>query len=389
MAQLKIIAGKQVNGDTAQPHVLLVVDQFPRSLGGGERVLLRLASLLPIYGFRVSILTFHIAEGGPISDETAPCPVYLLPLDSTYNLEAWRSAWLLRRVLREQNVAIVQTFFESSDLWAGGITRLLSSAKLIWSRRDMGILRSAKHRIAYRLLKRIPHLVFAVSEQVRQHCISVDHVAAGRTMTIYNGIDVEDAASPSPVMDRLEPHIVTIGNVRRVKGHDVLIRAASEVIKTFPNARVTIGGAVLEQEYFDELTALVKELGLEESVDFLGDVPNSHTVLAGADLFVLPSRSEGFSNSIIEAMANGLPVVATDVGGNAEAVVDGETGIIVAADNDAELAKALLTLCQDPLRAKLMGERGRLRARELFSTQAMMQKTVGAYHQLLAEKHPG
>src|SRR5882724_9621356 len=97
------------------PHVLLVLDQFPKTLGGGERIVLKIAALLPQYGYRASILTFSVH-----------------PESTALNF---------RQFLRQQKIKIVQTFFESSDLWAGFLTRTLSNSKLVWSRRDMGILR--------------------------------------------------------------------------------------------------------------------------------------------------------------------------------------------------------------------------------------------------------
>ena len=171
----------------ALPHVLLVVDQFPKTLGGGERALLRLAALLPKYGYRASILPFF-AHPECAAIESPPCPIYLLPLKRTYDLTALLAAFAFKQFLKEQRIQIVQTFFESSDIWAGFVVKKLSKAKLIWSRRDMGILRSGKHHVAYRLMARAPHAVFAVSEQVRRHCIEVDRVDPARVKTIYTGL---------------------------------------------------------------------------------------------------------------------------------------------------------------------------------------------------------
>src|SRR3978361_1005917 len=92
------------------PHVLLVLDQFPKTLGGGERIVLRLAALLPRYGYRASILTFS-AHPESAGLQSPPCPIYLLPLQRTYDLSALRAAWELRQFLRQRRVQIVQTFF--------------------------------------------------------------------------------------------------------------------------------------------------------------------------------------------------------------------------------------------------------------------------------------
>jgi hypothetical protein len=106
--------------NSALPHVLLVLDQFPKTLGGGERIVLKLAALLPQYGYRASILTFSVhPESAVLALMSPPCPIYLLPLQRTYDLTALRSALDLRTFIRQQQIQIVQTYFESSDLWAG------------------------------------------------------------------------------------------------------------------------------------------------------------------------------------------------------------------------------------------------------------------------------
>lgn len=370
------------------PHVLLVLDQFPKNLGGGERIVLRLAALLPRFGYRASILTFSIhPECGVL--ESAPCPIYLLPLQRTYDLTAFRGALALRKFLRDQRVQIVQTFFESSDLWAGFVAKISSKAKLVWSRRDMGILRTRKHHISYRLMANVPDAVFAVSDGVRRHCIEVDKIDPARVQTVYNGLDLSDWLTSRQTTNSSGRVLIrTVGNIRRVKGHDVLIRAAASIVESFPNVLFSIAGEVLEPDYFAELQALILSLNLSDHFHFEGGVTNLREYLAAADIFVLPSRSEGFSNAIIEAMAASLPVVATDVGGNAEAVRDGMNGFLVPAEDPAALSAAIAKLLSDPSSAKRMGQAGRVLAAENFTTEVMMGRITTTYKRLLTRDLP-
>lgn len=366
------------------PHVLLVLDQFPKTLGGGERIVLKLAALLPQYGYRASILTFSIHPKSVVL-KSPPCPIYLLPLQRTYDLKAFRAALDFRQFLKQQNIQIVQTFFESSDLWAGLVTRTMSKAKLVWSRRDMGILRARKHNLAYKLMASAPHAVFAVSEQVRQHCIEVDRIDPARVQTIYNGLNLADWNPGSvPAKTPGEVRVTTVGNIRRVKGHDVFIKAAAAIVPHFPNVSFSIAGDVLEPDYFVELQTLVRDLKLSNQFHFVGGVTNLREHLSSSDIFVLPSRSEGFSNAIIEAMAASLPVVATNVGGNPEAVKDRISGFIIPSDDPAALSAAIARLISDPAQAKSMGEAGKKLATEKFTTAAMMGKIAAAYQSLLA-----
>ena len=385
-----MITALSVNGsspegpqDSELPHVLLVVDQFSKTLGGGERIVLRLAALLPRYGYRTSILTFFAHPESP-GLQSAPCPIYLLPLQRTYNLAALQAAFEMRQFLKQQRIQIVQTFFESSDLWAGFVTKTMSDAKLIWSRRDMGILRGRKHHVAYRLMSRLPDRVFAVSDEVRQHCVAVDRIKPSLVETIYNGIDVADwDTSSTPAKLPGSVVVATVGNIRRVKGHDVFIKAAASIAARFPQVSFNIAGDVLDTGYFEELQTLIRTLNLSDRFHFVGGVANLREYLSTADIFVLPSRSEGFSNAIVEAMAASLPVVATDVGGNAEAVADGVSGFIVPSEDPAALAAAIGGLLSDPSKAQEMGAAGKKLASEKFTTDAMMHQITLAYASLL------
>jgi glycosyltransferase involved in cell wall biosynthesis len=366
------------------PHILIVVDEFAKVMGGGERIALKLAALLPRYGYRASILIFS-AHPESAALKSPPCPIYLLPLESTFDLAAFRAALEFKRFLKQQKIQLVHTFFESSDIWAGLVTKTMSKAKLVWAFRDMGIHRTRKHHIAYRLMAGTPDAVFAVSEQVRRHAIEVDRIDAARAQTIYNGLNLADwDAVPGLVKNPGEFLVTTVGNIRKVKGHDVFIRAAATIVKQFPKASFSIAGEILEPPYFAELKALVQELNLVNHVRFDGGVTNLRQHLAAADIFVLPSRSEGFSNAIIEAMASSLPVVATDVGGNAEAVKDGMTGFLVPPEDPDALSAAILRLLSDPRQAKAMGSAGRNLVEERFTTEAMMNQVAGTYRKLLA-----
>ena len=366
------------------PHVLFVIDGFPKALGGGERVVLRLAAMLPRYGFRASILTLGYHPESAFRLEDAPCPVYLLPLTNTFGLGALQGALALRSFLRDESVAIVQTFFESSDLWAGAVTRLFSRTKLIWSRRDMGILRGKKHDMAYRALRRFPHAMFAVSARVAQHVIEVDRVPNRRVHVIHNGLDLGPMIRKEARAPEQAPVITTIGNIRRVKGHDLLIRAVPRVLAQFPTARFTIAGEVLEPAFFAELQALVEHLGVQEHVFFLGKITDQQTHLRGSDVFVLPSRSEGFSNALIEAMASGLPCIASDVGGNAEAIETDVSGIIVPPGEFAPLADAIVAVLRDSSFALELSVAGQRAVGASFSSDAMLGRVTEAYRSLLS-----
>ncbi len=384
---LRHVVGYLPPRNATATHILLVLDQFPKVLGGGERIALRTAGLLQEAGFRVSLLTFAIhPECAALASTPPPCPLYLLPLTKTYDLAACKAALQLGRFLRAEKVRIVQTFFESSDLWAGVVTKIFSSAALIWSRRDMGILRGRKHQIAYRLLARLPDRVFAVSERVRRHAIEVDRIPADRVLTIHNGLDLEAwpareiHSSPSSGFT-----VVSLGNIRPVKGHDVLVEAAALVLRRLPETTFRVIGEILDDAFFQQLETRLGELGIADRFHFVGGLTDPAPLLLVADVFVLPSRSEGFSNAILEAMAASLPVVATSVGGNAEAVEQGRSGFIVPPEDASALAAAILQLLQSPVLLGRMSRASRSRLEAVFTSQAMLGKILACYRELLTQ----
>jgi glycosyltransferase involved in cell wall biosynthesis len=373
---------RTASGKNDLPRVLFVIDQFSKTLGGGERTVLQLASQLPEHGFQASILTFFLDPESPARKMTT-APIYLLPLRRTCGIGGLHAAFRFRQFIMREGIAIVHTVFESSDLFAGFVTRASSRAKLVWSRRDMGILRKPKHRIAYRLMAGIPHAVVAVSEEVRQYCVRTDGINSARVHTIYNGLNIDRFVNTGN-RSLGGQRVVSVGNIRRVKGHDVFVRAAAIIAQRFPRARFTIAGEILEQQYFQELLTLIDKLGLADRFSFEGGVTDLPSFLAGADIFVLPSRSEGFSNALIEAMAASLPVVATKVGGNPEAVKDGVTGLLVSPEDPGALADALQELLSDSERSWAMGTAGRRLAIDEFSNDRVIHQLAEIYQRLLS-----
>jgi len=371
-------------------HVLYFLDRLGPILGGGERMLLNVVRALPKDRFRVSLATFS-CELDRATIDGLPCPVHVFPMKRTYGVRSLKMAMAFRKLLRDEQVDIVQTMFESSDLWAGLVTKAASRAKLISSRRDLGILRSTKHRIAYRLLAGLPNRVLAVSDEVRRFCIEADGLPPECVFTVHNGIAVESSTNEEQDEARQElkipagaPVITTVGNLRRVKGTDILIRAAATVRQRFPDAILLICGSALEADYVSHLRELIRELRLETSVRLLGGKERVPAVLALTTVFALPSRSEGFSNALIEAMAAGLPCVATNVGGNVEAITDGVNGMLVPADNADALSAAICHLLEDPTAASEMCAKAQNTYEKQFTTEVMVNELIRTYEEVLA-----
>lgn len=369
-------------------HVLFLIDHL-MALGGGESNLLKLVQLLPPEMVRCSIATFRI---NPEIRKSITVPVYVFPWRRVYHLNALKAVGDLRRLIRDQHVDIVQTYFETSNLW-GGIVAKLSGAALLSSRRDMGILRQRKHKLAYRLVNQISDRVLAVSEEVKRFCIEQERIPAQKISVVYNGVDLQQLAS-TPKTNPFEQaewagasHIITcIANVRRIKGIDILVRCAQRVASEFPHAVFLIAGSLYEREYSQQIQEMIHSLGLEKNVKLLGFVEDPTPLLKMSHAFCLLSRSEGFCNALLEAMACGVPSVVTRVGGNPEAVNDGENGFLVPPEDAESAAERLLFLLRNPEKAAQIGSAGRLTAQTRFSADTMIRQLLYLYRELMTER---
>ena len=369
-------------------RILYIVDQLTE-MGGAERLLLKMIRSLPEERFRCSLVTFKIDRSLPLFS-SLPCDVRVLPLRKSYDVQALRLSLELRRLIRGEGVSIVHTFFETADLWGGLVSRLSRVPVLLSSRRDMGILRRPKHTLAYRLVNPLFTRVLAVSEEVRRYCVEVDHLRPERVETVYNG--VEFASRPLESRDVCREHlglsgfqeiVLTIGNIRRVKGIDLFLRAAAQVCKRRPSTLFLIVGDNHEPAHSDELKELVSELGISRNVLFYGPSEEIGRFLAACDIFCLPSRSEGFSNALIEAMGAGVPCVATRVGGNAEAIEHGRSGVLVPREDAKALGSAIEELLDNPARGRALGREASETVRTRFTHKAMMAHLTTIYERLL------
>jgi glycosyltransferase involved in cell wall biosynthesis len=376
-------------------RILFIIDSL--SLGGAELCLIRLTSQLPRDQFQCRVLTFHnTPDSAPMLD-AFKCPVDHWPLSNIWDSAALGSSIRLFRLIQREEIDIVHTFFQTSDLWAGPIAKLAGVKALISSRRDMGFLRRPKHNLAYRLLHRIFDQVQAVSEGVRRWTIATDGIDPERVVTIHNGIDTNLSASAREVAElrqnlQIGPErvvITTVANLRHVKGIDVLVRAAALASQKFPECLFLVAGDdshPSRRGYVEEIGDLVKSLGIERSFRLIGQSSQIPALLSLSDIFVLPSRTEGLSNALLEGMLFGLPCVATTVGGNPEVVIDNQTGYLVPPDDPGAMADRIQKLLQDPELRQRLGRASRARIEQDFTVAEMTSRVADAYRRALRQR---
>jgi glycosyltransferase involved in cell wall biosynthesis len=372
-------------------NVLHFLDSFDQ--GGTERQALQLVRLLKEHGrYRVHLACMN--SRGTLRQEALNISggeITEYPLSSFYDRNTITQLYRLVRNLRKQQIHIVHCHDFYTNIF-GLTAAMLARVPVRIASRRQSAFPSAKQRFVSRLSYRMAKAIVANCKEVGRQ-LNQEGVPAKKIVTVYNGLDTERIRPPLGLtrdemlkvlnLPRdIEYRFVTIvANLRLVlKDHPMFLRAARRVQAVIPDAAFLIAG---EGELIDSIRALALELGLSKNTFFLGRCDRVAELLAISDVCVLTSTREGFSNSILEYMAAGRPVVATDVGGVREAVEDSETGYIVKPHDDEALASHIIALLQDPPGAAAMGRRGREVVETKFSCAAQLKLTEGLYRQLL------
>lgn len=231
--------------------------------------------------------------------------------------------------------------------------------------------------------------IVAVSHHLKRELERLTRLDASRMRVIHNGVDVGTfgRGDPRPLRAELglpaDAVVVgSVGNIRAAKGYDVLLRAAALLNPSNRGIHFVVAGHPRKGLY-ESLLALRADLGVESAVHFLGFRDDAASVLAASDVFLLPSTSEGFSISTIEAMASGVPVIATRSGGPEEIIDDGVDGVLVPTGDPEAIASAVRELAADPDRRRRLALAGRQTVERRFSLAAMVEAYRGVYEAVL------
>jgi glycosyltransferase involved in cell wall biosynthesis len=372
-----------------KPHILQLGHGFIE--GGSERQMIQMASLLRDSGeFEVHVAALR--GGGVLRSEIdrLQIPVIEFPLTSFYNSTMVQQTRRFVSYLKQHDIKIVHSHDFYSNIFAMTAASLAGVRGRIASKRETTGTRTLAQRTAERGAFKLAHAVVANAGAVKQHLIEIG-VPDKKIVVIYNGLDLTrfhlngDAGNALQRLDleilRGRPVVTMVANFEyRVKDHPMLLRAAQRVKSEVPEAMFVIAG---EGELRPETEKLASELGLNETCLFIGRCASVPELLAASDICVLSSQAEGFSNSILEYMAAGRAVVATNVGGASEAIIEGETGHLVNAGDDRAMAERLISLLRDPEKSRTMGLNGRRRIEQRFSTENRLKTTIALYHRYL------
>ncbi|HUE83874.1 MAG TPA: glycosyltransferase [Pyrinomonadaceae bacterium] len=377
------------------PNVLQLLDSFNQ--GGTEWQTVQLTRLLHESG-KYRIFLASLSSEGPLRAEVERLGFHDIPsfpLQNFYNFNAMKQLARLASLMRRNKIDLVHAHDFYTNVFGMAAATLARVPARIASRRETEGLRSPAKRWLERRAFNTATAVVANAEAIRAQLIK-EGLPEAKVVTIHNGLNIAHV-TPRPGARREEllagfglPNsrrfVTIVANMRHVmKDQATFLRAARLTRDAVSDSAFILAG---EGEQTGSLRKLAADLGLSENAFFIGRCNRIADLLAISDVCVLSSKGvEGFSNSILEYMAAARPVVATDVGGAREAVVDGETGYIVDPEDFETMAGRLIQLLREPNKARAMGEKGRRRVQEYFSCDAQVWRVEQLYGKLLKAGH--
>lgn len=354
--------------------------------GGAETVFIDLATNLPPDQYHSVVV---IRGRGWVYEELCRRGVtpILLEAKGSFN---WRYLKALTSLIRRERVDLIQSHLLGSNVYsalAGLITRKPVVATFHGAV-DIGE-RERLPGLKFGAINLGASSIVAVSDSLRENIVNRTPLRSHKTSVIYNGINTADFNRPpaDALRRQMGWHaddmiIGSLGNIRPAKAYDVLLRAAALLKDRTPRFRFVIAGQG-KGGLYEDLLKLKAELGLDDTVHFLGFNDNPAEFLSNLDLFLLSSSSEGFSIATIQAMAAGLPVIATRSGGPEEIITHAETGWLVPVGNPEAITQAIETLSADRDLRTTMARKGQQHARLTFDIHAMLSAYQRIYESLI------
>jgi len=367
--------------------IAFVIDTIASPMAGTEKQLLFLLKHLDPNKFQPYLCCLQSSQW--LEKDFDVCPLYIIKIKSLKNPVSFFRLWRFAKFLRREKVDIVQTHFRDSNI-AGIISgKLAGGRKIISTRRNIGYWHNGLEVLILKFLRRWVTRFVANSEYAKIHASRIEGIPPERIEVIHNFVNLEAFKKEDELeIDKLKeslggsngrPIVTMVANLRPVKGVDVFMESARLVLDSVPGINFIVAGEGDERKRLEDIC---RQLKLDSSLKLIGAVSDVIPLLRASDIGVLSSHSESLSNSIIEYMAAGLPVICTDVGGNRELVQDGLNGFLVPSGDPGKLADAIVKLVNNPdLRLK-MGRESRSSVQLLFDFEKAMKDYESLYLRL-------
>ena len=377
--------GRPLSPEPAKPvAVSFVIDNLSRA--GTESQLLALIRELDRRSVSPSLVLLDGRAESSRELEPTDCPVLRLGITKLVGLHAARAALRLRSFWRDHPPDAATLYFLDSAYFALPVAKLCGVRRVVRVRNNLGYWLTRKHRLLNRLARPFVNAVLTNSETGRQALLDADGLDPARVTVIENGVDLDRfAGGPPPFARYGVVRVGCVANLRPVKNIGGLMRAAKLVLARHPHAVFEVAGDGEERPALERMHA---ELGLGDRFKLLGSVADVPGFLRSIDVTVLPSHSEGMSNALLEFMAAGRAVVATDVGANARLAENGVRGRIVPPGDDSALAAAVGAIIDDPEAARRHGEAGRDYIAANYGRAAMVERFTAFFERLVEGERP-
>jgi glycosyltransferase involved in cell wall biosynthesis len=365
--------------------LLMMLTNF--KIGGTERQVTNLALRIDPSRFELHLACMHNSGELRQEIETLQVPRPVFRIGRLYALRTFWQALRLIRYIRVNAIEIVHSYGYYPNVFAVPAARLAGASIVIASIRDRGDVLTPFHRRLQKLVCRLADCVLVNAEAIRETLIEQGY-RPDNIVVIRNGVALprphekqERAAlrrelgfSPSA------PIVMVFSRLNPMKGIEYFLDAAAIVASRIAEARFLIVGDGANRP---ELERYAAHLGLGDRIAFTGFRTDGPDLLLEASVSVLPSLSEGLSNSLLESMASGIPVIAARVGGNPEIIEDGVSGLLIPPRDAVSLAGAIITILEHRGIASQFGEAGRRRVTELFSMERSVGEVEGLYQHLV------
>jgi glycosyltransferase involved in cell wall biosynthesis len=364
----------------AAVRVCFMIDRLSRA--GTETQLLALIRSLDRSRVSPHLVLLDGEDNISRSLEPEDCPTLRLGLHSLLRPSTMSAAVRLRRFWRQRRIDIVQTYFLDSTYFGVPLARLCGVEKVIRVRNNLGYWLTNGHRRLGRWMGRLADLTLTNSESGKAALVEAESLRPDKVAVLENGVDLDRFRHPEPPdTGRAAVRVGLVGNLRPVKNIDGLIHAAAQLRLAHPHIRFEVAG---DGEQRPGLERLIAEHNLQGTFQLLGAVGDVPGFLGRQDIAVLCSHSEGMSNALLEYMASGRAIVATDVGANGRLIHDAVHGLIVPANDEAALVSAFARLIAHPDWAREMAAAARKRVQNEYSRTAMVNRFEDFYEQLLS-----
>jgi glycosyltransferase involved in cell wall biosynthesis len=364
--------------EKAQINLLYLMVVF--DVGGAERIIAQTVEKLDKSKYKITVAALRKGSGILINQLQIPgMHVVDLGMHSKLHIGA---IYRLYSLIKKEHIDVIYSYLLQANIMGTIVGKFTKTPIMLFSLRSVADLNGFIRLTLERLITKYSHKITAASKAI-MHSYKAAGIPEYKMLVIHNGVQVNKFIYGNP-LDKIKDTFIVgyVGNpYSTIKGHAYLIESARILNNKNINFRLIGDGKEMSN-----LIRQAKESGIESQIEFMGYCSDIPEQLAMMDIFVQPSLYEGMPNSVLEAMASGLPIIATNVGGTPEAIIDNQTGFLIPPGEPQAIADKIRYVIENPDIARQVGINAREYIKKHFSIEAMVKKTDELFENVIAEK---